>query len=189
MDTLCNCPTHTEKAVERRLDKKHFALRHSRVYTFCPQLATSGSVTRKRIFHSFLLLKFIYSEKATKLCEIFALLLTGTTQVKSKVKISQNFVAFSEYMNFTGAFKNSTLSKYKFHLHFVDFPTLHCKCLQGITGSLQGFPVVRKPCNIYILRGNPMIFIVVQSHFDLQIKMRMRMNQNLNQVPIYLECK
>ena len=57
MDTLCNCPTHTEKAVERRLDKKHFALRHSRVYTFCPQLATSGSVTRKRIFHSFLLLK------------------------------------------------------------------------------------------------------------------------------------
>ena len=28
------------------------------------------------------------------------LLLTGTTQDKSKVKISQNFVAFSEYMNF-----------------------------------------------------------------------------------------
>ena len=33
--------------------------------------------------------KFIYSEKATK----------GT--VKSKLKISQNFVAFSEYTNFT----------------------------------------------------------------------------------------
>ena len=32
--------------------------------------------------------KFIYSEKATR------------TVVKSKVKISQNFVAFSEYMNF-----------------------------------------------------------------------------------------
>ena len=46
-------------------------------------------------------LKFIYSEKATKFCEIFTLLLTGTTQDKSKVKISQNFVAFSEYMNFT----------------------------------------------------------------------------------------
>ena len=27
--------------------------------------------------------------------------LTGTTQDKSKVKISQNFVDFSEYMNFT----------------------------------------------------------------------------------------
>ena len=45
------------------------------------------------------LLKFIYSEKATKFCEIFPLLLTVCTVVKSKVKILQNFVAFSEYMN------------------------------------------------------------------------------------------
>ena len=47
--------------------------------------------------------KFIYSEKATKFCEIFPLLLTLCTVVKSKRKISQNFVAFSEYMNFTMA--------------------------------------------------------------------------------------
>ena len=46
-------------------------------------------------------LKFIYSEKATKFCEIFTLLLTLCTVVKSKLQISQNFVAFSEYMNFT----------------------------------------------------------------------------------------
>ena len=46
-------------------------------------------------------LKFIYSEKATKFCEIFTLLLTVCTVVKSKVKISQKFVAFFEYMNFT----------------------------------------------------------------------------------------
>ena len=45
-------------------------------------------------------LKFIYSEKATKFCEIFTLLLPYVVPVKSKVKISQNFVAFSEYMNF-----------------------------------------------------------------------------------------
>ena len=45
-------------------------------------------------------LKFIYSEKATKFCEIFTLLLSYVLPVKSKVKISQNFVAFSEYMNF-----------------------------------------------------------------------------------------
>ena len=44
--------------------------------------------------------KFIYSEKATKVCEIFTLLLTTVHTVQSKVKISQNFVAFSEYMNF-----------------------------------------------------------------------------------------
>ena len=47
------------------------------------------------------LLKFIYSEKATNFFEIFALLLSYVVPVKSKVKISQNFVAFSEYMNFT----------------------------------------------------------------------------------------
>ena len=45
-------------------------------------------------------LKFLYSEEATKFCEIFPLLLTVCTIVKSKGKISQNFVAFSEYMNF-----------------------------------------------------------------------------------------
>ena len=45
-------------------------------------------------------LKFIYSEKATKFCEISPLLLTVCTVVKSKGEISQNFVAFSEYINF-----------------------------------------------------------------------------------------
>ena len=44
--------------------------------------------------------KFIYSEKATKFCKILTLLLTVLHMVKSKVKISQNFVASSEYMNF-----------------------------------------------------------------------------------------
>ena len=46
-------------------------------------------------------IKFIYSEKATKFCEILPLLLTTVHTVKSKGKISQNFMAFSEYMNFT----------------------------------------------------------------------------------------
>ena len=45
-------------------------------------------------------LKFICSEKDTKFCEIFTLLLSYVVPVKSKVKISQYFVAFSEYMNF-----------------------------------------------------------------------------------------
>ena len=42
----------------------------------------------------------MYSEKATKFCEIFTLILSYVEPVKSKVKISQNFVAFSEYVNF-----------------------------------------------------------------------------------------
>ena len=46
------------------------------------------------------LLKFIYSEKATKFCEISTLLLSYVVPVKSKVEISQNFVVFSDYMNF-----------------------------------------------------------------------------------------
>ena len=44
--------------------------------------------------------KFIYSEKATKICEISTVDLSYVVTVKS-VEISQNFVAFSEYMNFT----------------------------------------------------------------------------------------
>ena len=52
------------------------------------------------IWKSFLTdLKFIYSEKTTKFCEIFTLLLSLCTVDKSKVEILQNFVAFSEYTN------------------------------------------------------------------------------------------
>ena len=47
-----------------------------------------------------ILVKFIYSEKATKFCEIFTLLLSYVVPVKSKVKILKILVAFSEYMNF-----------------------------------------------------------------------------------------
>ena len=50
------------------------------------------------------MLKFIYSEKATKFCEISNLLLSYVVPVKSKVEISQNLVAFSEYMNFIKKF-------------------------------------------------------------------------------------
>ena len=49
----------------------------------------------------FFKVKFLYSEKATKFCKIFTLLLSYVVPDKIKVKISQNFVAFSEYMNFT----------------------------------------------------------------------------------------
>ena len=46
------------------------------------------------------MLKFIYSEKATKFCEISTLLLSYVVPVKGKMEISQNIVAFSEYMYF-----------------------------------------------------------------------------------------
>ena len=50
--------------------------------------------------HLFLAIKFEYSEKAAKFCKISTLLLFTVHTDKSKVKILQNFVAFSEYMNF-----------------------------------------------------------------------------------------
>ena len=52
------------------------------------------------IFFHIRFTKLLYSEKATKFCEISTLLLFYVVPVKSKVEISQNCVAFSEYMNF-----------------------------------------------------------------------------------------
>ena len=71
-------------------------------------IASSVQVLKhpKRDFVSeFLSSSHIFWE-AYKFCEIFTLLLTICTVVKSKVKISQNFVAFSEYMNFTFIISN-----------------------------------------------------------------------------------
>ena len=44
----------------------------------------------------------MYSEKVTKFCEISTVDLSYVVLVKSTVDVSQNFVAFSEYMNFKG---------------------------------------------------------------------------------------
>ena len=60
------------------------------------------------------MLKFVYSEEATKFCEICTLLLCTVHTDKSKVKISQNFVAFSEYTNFKCYFKKVFVSLWPF---------------------------------------------------------------------------
>ena len=65
-----------------------------------------GKIYRRKHYHQEniciheILLKFIYSEKATKFCEISTVDLTVTLKDKSTVDISQKFVAFSEYTNF-----------------------------------------------------------------------------------------
>ena len=53
------------------------------------------------------IVKFVNSEKATKFCKIVPFLLTVCTVVKRKGKISQNFVAFSEYINFNLAMRKT----------------------------------------------------------------------------------
>ena len=57
----------------------------------------------------FAFVKFIFSEMATQFCQIFTLLLSYVVPVKSKVKILQTFVAFSEYMNFIRTMQMETL--------------------------------------------------------------------------------
>ena len=77
--------------------------------------------------HIWAVLMFIYSEKATKFYEIFPLLSSYVVPVKSKGKISQNFVVFSEYMNFTVACflkVHNVGSPQEFFLPFV--PKLIC---------------------------------------------------------------
>ena len=46
------------------------------------------------------MIKFIYSEKATKCCKISTVDLSYVVPVKSMVEILPNVEAFSEYMNF-----------------------------------------------------------------------------------------
>ena len=69
------------------------------------------------------MLKYIYSEKATKFCEIFILLLSYVMPVKSEVKILQNFVAFSEYMYFN---KN---------ILFSGLIAVPINCMMSVTGN------------------------------------------------------
>ena len=57
------------------------------------------SISRIQLYCiSFFLLNFIYSEKAKNFCENSTVDLSYVVPVKSTVEISQNFVAFSEYM-------------------------------------------------------------------------------------------
>ena len=104
------------------------------------------------------LVKFIYSaEKATKFCKIFTLILTGTTQDKSKVKISQNFVAFSEYMNFT-------LGKTSGRKHIiVSFHLLHCSRNWVMSVSYNLLPLVVSP----LFQGPLQMF--ANTHKDLYL--------------------
>jgi hypothetical protein len=55
--------------------------------------------------------KFIYFEKATKCCEISTVDLSYVVLVKSTVENSQDFVAFSEYMNFNQKIYSTHINK------------------------------------------------------------------------------
>ena len=65
-------------------------------------------------------IKFVYSEKATTILWNLHLILSVCTVDKSKVEISQNFVAFSEYTNFM---KKDILTIFR-QLNIMSFQTI-----------------------------------------------------------------
>ena len=72
------------------------------------------------------LIKFKYSEKATKFCEISTLILSVCTVDKSNVEISQNFVAFLEYTNFNTLSSKIAVVWYSVHkVHRIKQPILN----------------------------------------------------------------
>jgi hypothetical protein len=102
-------------------------------------VANFNHITRSligTICKTFSHLKFIYSEKATKFFEIFTLLLSYAVPVQSKVKILQNFVAFSECMTFTPSNRIRLLliffchikSKQNLFWHFLIFFSMLMLC-------------------------------------------------------------
>ena len=102
------------------------------------------------LFNSFdtYYIKFIYSEKATKFFEISTVHLTFPTWDKYTVEISQNFVVFSEDMNFTYMFQ-WTISIWKYI--FVERHRIYSK---KVTTIWQNWKVKLKS-NFWVLLGKP----------------------------------
>ena len=88
------CPNVPKRPYDRRtLEWPYF----DTVIIHCARNRKRLSVkTKKRYERRFRKVKFIYSEKATKFCKIFLLLLTVFTVVKSKAKISHDFIRIYE---------------------------------------------------------------------------------------------
>ena len=71
--------------------------------------------------HNIRRVKFIYSEKATKICEISPVDLSYVVKVKSTEEISQNFVAFSECMNFNNGHNKHSIMNIESTSAFAEF--------------------------------------------------------------------
>ena len=99
-----------------------------------------------------LCIKFIYSEKATKFCEISTLLLSYLVPVKSKVEILQNFVAFSVYMNLKKYQLLASVGVYQ-HLRFPPLKGGKSKFWEE-SRALQSAAFAWKPRSHNISRGN-----------------------------------
>ena len=73
----------------------------------------TGGTKAKKIF-SEAFVKFRYCEKATKFCGLSTVDWSYVVTVKSTMEILQNFVAFSERMNFKSHFDNGVCNEPQF---------------------------------------------------------------------------
>ena len=103
--SICSIKTHVQSSRSKCIGPKisHLSTNHRKGQLYTQVLRLNLWNYRSLEFHT-TLVKFIYPEKATKFCKISTLLLTYVVPVKSKVDISQDFVAFSEHMNLTYKF-------------------------------------------------------------------------------------
>ena len=113
-----------------------------------------GSVHgKKKVFQ----LKFIYSEKATKFCKISILLLKTVHTVKSKMEISQDFVDFSEYMNFNWPlviFPSSLTISIAWTAFYITTHDYDCKQYSKChTDNKDDTSSLRKKIHFRIIRG------------------------------------
>ena len=97
-DYVCNVLPNTEKTTDCLSNGilEHCKGNFDRLQTYIIKIL---AICNKIVSGTCFSLKFIYSEKATKFCEISTVDLSCVVTVsKSTVEISHNFVPFSEYM-------------------------------------------------------------------------------------------
>ena len=103
-------------------------------------------------------IKLIYSEKATIFCEIFTVDLSSVVTVKSTVEISQNFVAFSEYMDFKSNKKGLLFFHSKlytrlqavYYNHVTYYVRLKALLLERLLYNTGKCPLNRQSC-VYLI--------------------------------------
>ena len=95
------------------------------------------------VYFRFQSLKFTYSEKATNFCEISAGDFCYVVTVKSTVEILQNFVAFSEYMNFTSIQQESNLRLLFFRKPHEDHMFRNETFFRSLFWPLQRYMITR----------------------------------------------
>ena len=95
--------------------------------------------------------KFIYSEKVTKFCEISTKGLSYVVMVKSTVEISQNDVAFSEYMDFISIYLHDLLQEKQFHQNYFHVDFVEKSWLENRNEIITSKPSMKEPKILNVL--------------------------------------